>query len=122
MDEKLREQCLENISDYRAVDLYDALCREYADMYGEVTRSAQHLIGDIATMEEQKLALNADIAKRGVTEEFRNGRQHFFRENKSIAVARMLTDQQRRLLNELKLTPSGRKAAADDGGDAFNEF
>lgn len=102
--------------------LYDALCQEYENQYGPASDSAQQIIYDIVQMDITKQKLLDDIRDRGVVEEFRNGRQHFWRENKSIQAARALMDQQRRHLSELKLTQAGLKFNPETAQDEFTAF
>ncbi len=82
----------------------------------------QMLVADIATMEKLKQQLYEDIRKRGVVEDFRNGRQRMMRDNKSVQNVRMLMDQQRKHLAELRLTPNSRKAAPVSLDDGFDDF
>ncbi|MDD3410333.1 MAG: P27 family phage terminase small subunit [Eubacteriales bacterium] len=122
MNDKIREQHLKNVTDARAVEMYDKLCDDYERQYGALSEGAQSIIADIAVMEQQKRALNADVAERGAMEEFHNGRQHFWRENKAIQAARALAEQQRKHLNELKLTPASQSVNPDTVNDDFNSF
>lgn len=73
-------------------------------------------------MEQSKRAYYDNINKCGVMEEFRNGRQHFWRENKAVQAARALAEQQRKHMNELKLTPSSQRVTPDTADDEFNSF
>ncbi|MDL2317672.1 P27 family phage terminase small subunit [Eubacteriales bacterium OttesenSCG-928-A19] len=123
MNDSLKAQHMENIGHDRARDLYELLCAACEKRPDGMSDAEQHIIGDIATMEQLKLDLYADVAKRGAVEEFKNGRQRLMRENKSIQQARMLMEQQRKHMNELRLTPASRKVAPqslDDG--AFDNF
>lgn len=121
MDEALKARHYELITDTHARALYENLCRECAQIHGSVSLGAQSIIGDIAMMEQEKRRLYEDVAQRGVSERVRNGKQDFYRENKSIAGARALADQQRRHLSELKLTPASQKTVSA-GADDFEEF
>lgn len=123
MNNDLREQHLAQITDATAVALYDRICAACETRDGGMTDPEQALVGDIAMLEQLKQQLYEDIRKRGVVEDFRNGRQHMMRENKSVTSARQLMDQQRKHLAELRLTPNSRKAqpvpVATDGFDDF---
>lgn len=121
MDEAMKASHYELITDEHARALYESLCAECAKAHGALSLGAQSIIGDIAMMEQEKRRLYEDIAKRGVTERVKNGKQDFTRENKSIAGARALADQQRKHLNELKLTPASQKAATS-ASDEFEDF
>lgn len=125
MNTELREAHLNAIEEEAramAEGLYDALCTEYENQYGPTSDSTQMIVQDIVQMEVTKHKLLEDIKKRGVVEEFRNGRQHFWRENKSIQAARALMDQQRRHLGELKLTQAAMKFGPDALQDEFTAF
>lgn len=112
-NEALRALHMERLGHPAAVALYDQLCAACAERPEGLTDAAQHIVGDIAGMEEHKQALYEDVKARGVVVEFINGRQRYRRENKSIQQARMLMEQQRKHLNELRLTPASRKAPAE---------
>ena len=108
--------------DPAAAAMYDSLCAACEKRPEGMNDSDQMLVADIATMEKLKQQLYADIRKRGVVEDFRNGRQRLMRDNKSVERARMLMDQQRKHLAELKLTPNSRKAAPVPIDDGFEDF
>lgn len=122
MNSELREQHVSEINDEMAVALYDRLCAACASRPEGITDQDQILIADIARMEQLKRQLFADIARRGVVEDFHNGRQRLKRENKSVQMSRMLMDQQRKHMAELKLTPNSRKAAPVNVNDGFDDF
>ena len=109
-------------ADPAAAAIYDRLCAACAKRPEGLSDQDQMLIADIATMEKLKRELYEDIRARGVVEDYRNGRQRIKRENKSIATARMLMDQQRKHLAELRLTPNSNKAAQVTIDDGFDEF
>ena len=123
MNADLREQHLAQISDEKARALYERLCAACEQREGGMSDPEQALVADIAMLEQLKQQLYEDIRKRGVVEDFRNGRQRMMRENKSVTSARQLMDQQRKHLAELRLTPSSRRAqpvpVATDGFDDF---
>lgn len=108
--------------DPAAASMYDRLCAACAKRTEGLSDQDQMLIADIATMERLKQQLYADIRKRGVVEDFRNGRQRMMRDNKSVQHVRMLMDQQRRHLAELRLTPNSKKAASVPLDDGFDDF
>ena len=122
MNTEIRARHLDSVTDEHAIALYDRLCTEYERQYGALPEGAQHIIGDVAVMEQTKRALYADVAQRGVTEHYRNGRQEFWRENKSIQAARALAEQQRKHLNELELTPASQKINPEAVDDDFNSY
>lgn len=122
MDAAMREMHMQTITDELAVTMYDSLCAEYERNYGDLPGSAQTMISDIAIMEQSKRLYYANIAKRGVMEHFQQGRQSFERENKAVSMAKALAEQQRKMLNELKLTPTSQRVRADDSEDDFSSF
>ena len=80
------------------------------------------LIADIVRGEALKEKLWADIEKRGVGSEVRNGSQRQWRENKSITTQLKLADQQRRIMMALGLIAREKdQPKSDDGeGDDFD--
>jgi len=122
MNTELRTQHMEQITDPVAIRCYDRLCEACASRPEGINDQDQMLIADIATMEQMKQQLFEDIRTRGVVEDWHNGRQRMKRENKSIVTARMLMEQQRKHLSELRLTPNSRKAAPVPVNDEFDEF
>lgn len=122
MNDALRKQHMERITDPVAVRCYDRLCEACAIRAEGMSDQDQMLVADIATMEQMKQQLFEDIRIRGVVEDWHNGRQHMKRENKSIQAARMLMEQQRKHLSELRLTPNSKKAAPVPVNDEFDEF
>lgn len=123
MNEILRQQHMARIDgDETYSALYDGLCRECERMTGVLTDAAQGIIADVVFIERTKAALTADIKKRGAGIHVRNGRQEYWTDNKSIAAYRALTEQQRKLYNELKMTPASMKISVDTIEDDFNSF
>lgn len=118
----LRTEHMQRITDPHAVRLYDSLCAACLDRPDGLSETAQHIIGDIAMMEQLKQRTYDDVAKHGAIVKVVNGRQTYYQENKGIQQARMLMEQQRKHLNELRLTPSSRKAIGESLGDEFSNF
>ena len=87
-----------------------------------MTDADQMMVGDVAYAEQLKQMLIADVAARGIGQERRNGRQVYWQENKSPAQIRAISEQQRKHLAELKLTPAKRQAAAVEINDDFDSF
>ena len=105
-----------------AEKMYDALCAACLKRPEGISDQDQMMVADIANMEILKQQLYEDIRTRGVVEDFRNGRQKLKRDNKSVQGVRMLMDQQRKHLAELRLTPNSRKAAQVPIDDGFEDF
>jgi hypothetical protein len=122
MNEQLQIRHMQTIVEPGAVEMYDKLCEACEKREGGMTDPDQMLVADIALAEQVKQALITDIAKRGIGQERSNGRQRYYQENKSVAQLRAQSEQQRRHLSELRLTPNSRKAAAVIVDDEFGEF
>lgn len=117
-------QCGETIfpEDARAAERFDAL----ADQMGGADALRPQdaiLIADLVRNEELKEQLRRDIQKRGVGEMVRNGRQSYWRDNKSMSLMLKLADQQRRTLQALGLIAKPRdQSDSMDDDDGFDEF
>ena len=122
MNEAMRDQHFDRISNEKARAVYDALCDACERRPGGMTDADQMLVGDVAYAEQVKQMLMDDIATRGLGCERWNGRQKYWQENKSPAQLRAYCDQQRKHLAELRLTPNGRKAAPVEISDDFDSF
>lgn len=110
----------ESITDPKAQMMYQQLCCACEQRDGGMTDAQQMLIGDFARAEQVKQMLIADIAKRGLGWEKKNGRQTYYQKNDSVPQLRAFAEQQRKILNELRLTPNSQKEAfmsLDDGFD-----
>ena len=122
MNEEIRAEHFERVTDERARRMYERLCEACEKRAGGMTDPDQMLVGDVAMAEQIKQLLIEDIAQRGVGSERWNGRQKYYQENKSLAQLRAYSDQQRKHLAELRLTPNGRRAAAVPIEDDFDAF
>jgi len=122
MNSTLRREHFRRIDDKRARHMYDYLCDACEKRPEGMTDADQMLVADIAYAEQVKQMLMDDIATRGIGQERRNGRQVYWAENKSTAQYRAFSEQQRKHLGELKLTPSKRQAAAVEIDDDFDSF
>ena len=122
MNEQMREKHFERITNEKARAVYDALCDACDRRPGGMTEPDQMLVGDVAYAEQVKQMLMDDIAERGLGQERWNGRQKYWQENKSPAQLRAYSEQQRKHLAELRLTPNGRKAATVELNDDFDAF
>ena len=82
------------------------------------------LLADLVRGNALKAMLQADIASRGIGEEARNGRQKYYRENKSVTTLMKIMDQQRRTMQALGLIArdGGRSRKDDAEGDDFEDF
>lgn len=122
MNEQLREEHLGEITNEKARHVYDQLCAACDRREGGMEDADQMLVADIAFAEQVKEMLKEDILKRGIGKEMSNGRQRYWQDNKSLAHLRAYCESQRKHLNELRLTPVGRKAAQIQIDDDFDSF
>ena len=122
MNNALRKEHFQRITDKRARHMYDRICDACEKRLDGMTDADQMLAADIAFAEQIKQMLMDDVAQRGIGQERYNGRQKYWQENKSPAQLRAYQDQQRKHLAELRLTPGGRKAAAVPIEDDFDAF
>lgn len=124
MNESLKAQHMEQINDPRARDMYDALCAACEDREDGMTDADQMLVADAAMAEQIKQQLLQDIRERGIGSQQHNGRQSYWQDNKSVPQLRAYSDQQRKLLAELRLTPQARKAERQSfpAADDFDDF
>ena len=122
MNRTLRKEHFLRVTDPRARHMYDRLCDACEKRPEGMTDPDQMLVADIAYAEQIKQMLMDDIAQRGLGQERYNGRQKYWQENKSPAQLRAYTEQQRKHLGELKLTPAKRQAAAVEIDDEFESF
>ena len=116
------------ITDKSAKLLFRKVLEAFELRYGEADDVVIHLANDIALLEQKKGFYEEDIETRGVMVEWQNGReQSGFREHPLLKEVPKLIEQQRKLLNELKLTPAALKTVPipvgeESHGDEFDEF
>ena len=122
INEELRREHFERITDKKARHMYDYLCDACERREDGLTDPDQMLVADVAFAEQVKEMLKQDIADRGIGKEVRNGRQTYWADNKSLAHLRAYSDQQRKHLSELKLTPARRRAEQVEINDDFDDF
>lgn len=104
---------------------YKRLMDQYVQEHGDMQPAAEGVIRTAAVLEQLKADAQADIASRGLREVYRNGNQRVERDNKSFAQFLKAADQQSKLLQRLRLLPTGRgtKAAEDEeDGDEEDEL
>ena len=122
MNSAMKREHFKRITDAMARKMYNRLCLACEKRPDGMTDPDQMLVADIAYAEQLKQILMNDIDQRGVGCERRNGRQVYWAENKSISQLRACSEQQRKHMAELKLTPSGRKALVAEVDDDFDTF
>lgn len=122
MNGALKREHFKKITDPNARRMYNRICDACERREDGMTDPDQMLVADIAYAEQLKQLLIKDVEERGIGQERRNGRQTYWQENKSPAQIRALSEQQRKHMAELKLTPSKRHAAAVEINDDFDTF
>jgi hypothetical protein len=122
MNSAMKREHFQQITDGIARKMYNRLCDACEMRADGMTDADQMLVADVAYAEQLKQMLIQDVKDRGIGEERHNGRQRYWQENKSPAQIRAISEQQRKHLAELKLTPSGRKAAPVEINDDFDSF
>ena len=122
MNTQLKREHYQRITDPLARKMYNRLCDACERRQEGMTDPDQMLVADIAYAEQMKQALMKDIEERGLGREYSNGRQRYYRENRSPAQIRAFSEQQRKHMAELRLTPGGRKAATVELDDDFDRF
>ncbi len=122
MNSAMKREHFKRITDVMARKMYNRLCLACEKRPDGMTDPDQMLVADVAYAEQLKQLLIRDVEERGIGQERRNGRQVYWQENKSPAQIRAISEQQRKHLAELKLTPGGRKAAAVEINDDFDKF
>ena len=122
MNRALQKEHWQRITDARARKMYNRICDACEKRPDGMTEPDQMLVADIAYAEQIKQLLMDDVAQRGIGQERYNGRQKYWQENKSLAQYRSFSEQQRKHMAELKLTPNKRHAAAVEIDDEFDEF
>lgn len=122
MNTQLKREHYQRITDPLARKMYNRLCDACERRQEGMTDPDQMLVADIAYAEQMKQALMKDIEERGLGKEYSNGRQRYYRENRSPAQIRAFSEQQRKHMAELRLTPGGRKAATVELDDDFDRF
>ncbi len=122
VNETMREEHWQRITDERARMLYDRLCAACDEREDGITDPDQMIVADVAYAEQIKQMLMDDISTRGIGQERRNGRQTYWQDNRSLQTYRAYAEQQRKQLSELRLTPVRRKAQAVAIEDDFDAF
>ena len=122
INEAMREEHMARIQSERARAMYDRLCAACDRRPDGITDPDQIIVADICYEEQIKEMLTEDIGKRGIGQERSNGRQRYWQDNKSLAHFRAYSDQQRKQLSELRLTPVRRGAQQVTIEDDFDSF
>lgn len=95
-----------------------ALFDRFAEELGgcETLRPQQAiLLSDLVRSEGLKAKLEEDIARRGLGCDVTNGRQRYWRDNKSVTTLMKLMDQQRKNMQTLGLIAKDNQPKGEDG-------
>ena len=122
MNSAMKREHFRRITNPAARKMYNRLCAACEKRPDGMTDPDQMLVADIAYAEQVKQVLMDDIDARGAGCERRNGRQVYWADNKSIGQLRACSEQQRKHMAELKLTPGGRKEKTVEIDDDFDRF
>lgn len=108
--------------DADAAAQFDMLAEELGGV--DVLRPQQAmLLADMVRSESVKNRLREDIMNRGVGSEVWNGRQRYWKDNKSVTTYMKLIDQQRRTMQVLGLIAKDKDQPKDDeDDDGFDRF
>ncbi|MDD3212198.1 MAG: hypothetical protein PHY64_00895 [Eubacteriales bacterium] len=117
MGEVLRKAHKASLTTDIARKTYDSRCREWRAAHGgKLSDHAEITIYNIASLEDTKAALQADIQKRGAVETIHSGRQAFSRPNKSVVEFTRVMERQERLSARLS-REGGKITSAGGEGD-----
>ena len=108
IDEALKKRHLESLATPEAREMYERTLRIVQERPDGARDTDLDMIFDLCTTEEIKAALVKDISTRGAMVTTRSGRQNFVKENPSIARVCRLTEMQRKIRDNLKITPARR--------------
>lgn len=101
--------------DPAASALYRELCAQVERRKGCVETTDAVRLMDYIRLEQLKARASEDIAARGLGRMENNGRQRYWKDNKSATLILKYMDQQSKILKALGL--GGVDAGAEDGGD-----
>lgn len=109
--------------DTELAGLYCELCSELEQRMGRSAEPSEVVrLTDYVRLERLKRLADADIASRGMGRTETNGRQRYWKDNKSCVLILKYMEQQAKILKALGLT--GSETEADGGGDddAVDDF
>ena len=116
------------IVDEKAINLFKDILWLYEKKYEKADSVVIHIINEIALLEQRKNEYNEDISQKGVTIVWQNGdKQSGYKPHPLCSEVVKITEQIRKLLAELKITPASMKKlpmteAVSGGGDDFDNF
>lgn len=101
--------------------LYEDLTTMVTDKFGVLDGTQQVRISDYVRLESIKGKLMTDIESRGVGRTETNGRQRYWKDNKSIGLLLKYMSQQQSILKSLGLGGVEPDADADEEDDGFDD-
>lgn len=126
LDEALKKRHLESLTTPEGREMYERTLRIVSERPDGARDTDLDMIFDLCTAEEIKMALVKDINARGAMVSTRNGRQTFVKENPSIARVCRYTEMQRKIRDNLKITPARRyheeEEEKEEEKDEFEEL
>ncbi|MEG1358368.1 MAG: hypothetical protein RSE23_01765 [Clostridia bacterium] len=111
MNEELAKTHRNRLKTQQSLETYATTCTACEARPGGMDDVAQGIAADIAMLEDTKIMYSDDIAKRGAVIPWHNGRQNGYKENPSMRGLTRTMEQQRKHLNELRLTPACQRQA-----------
>lgn len=126
IDEKLKARHLSSLSTPEGREMYERTLRIVQERPDGARDTDLDMIFDLCSAEEIKMELTRDINTRGAMVTTRSGRQNYVKENPSIARVCRLTEMQRKIRDNLKITPARRyheeEEAEEEEKDEFDEL
>lgn len=126
IDEALKKKHLERLNTQEGREMYERTLRIVQERPDGARDTDLDMIFDLCSAEEIKAALIQDINTRGAMVTTRSGRQNYVKENPSIARVCRLTEMQRKIRDNLKITPARRwheeEEAEEEEKDEFDEL
>ena len=122
MNQPLKDRHFDFITSENSRDVYERLAAACEKRPGGCDDACLLLIADYCRNEQLKKMLLSDIQARGLGREVNNYRQKYYKPNESVAHLRAVIEQQRKLLNELRLTPASNKAEQVTINDELQDF
>lgn len=95
-------------NDETARNLYADICAQFEETTGRPPNATDQVqMLDYVRLEQLKDRANADIAKRGLGRMESNGRQSYWKDNKSAVLILKYMDQQKKILKGLGIGGAG---------------
>ncbi len=126
IDEALKKRHLERLNTPEGREMYERTLRIVQERPDGARDTDLDMIFDLCSAEEIKMELTRDINTRGAMVTTRSGRQNYVKENPSIARVCRLTEMQRKIRDNLKITPARRyheeEEEAEEEKDEFEDL